>query len=98
MYALAESFAALEGSPAWQEVMGWLRAEVLRSEGEAALAAPSIETRELRNRFIAWQERRKVQLGIESLLDEWKAQKARMDEELKNERAIESERSARAGW
>lgn len=98
MYEQAEAFEALAANPAWLEIRTWLEGEVLRSEGEAALAAPSVETREIRNRFIAWQERRKVQLGIESLFDEWKREKIRMDEEIANERAIEHERSTRGSW
>lgn len=95
---LAQQFEDLKVNPAFRAIIGYLRGEVERSKGVALTALPSENDREVRNKVIAWQEREKVVLGIESIIEEQAEIKRRIEEEIENERAIERDRSTRSSW
>lgn len=96
--SLAQTFEDLKGNPAFRAILAYLHGEVERSKGIALTALPSENDREVRNKVIAWQEREKVVIGIESMIDEQAEIKRRIEEEIENERAIERDRSTRTGW
>lgn len=90
---LAESYATLSASPAFIHLREWLHQQVLQAEGKATLEETN------RSRAITrWQERRKIELGIESLLDEQAEIKSALLEEQAHERAIERDRADRRSW
>jgi hypothetical protein len=96
--AKAEAWLALRANAEFCELYAFLEKEVSRTEGEAILADASVPTAEVRRKIIAWQERRKILLAIESIFDDQRNLKAQIEEDIKNERRIAAERANRNGW
>jgi hypothetical protein len=92
-FELSDSYATLSASPAFRHLLEWLTSQVSLAEGEALLE------QNRRSRAITkWQERRKIVLGIEALIEEQAAIRAAQLEEMEHERAIERDRAGRSGW
>lgn len=96
--ALSDAFAALKANPAFELIMESLKARRASAEALAMDAGSELETREVRNRMIAWQECSKVLQDIDLHFEQIAAMKRREDEDIANERAIEHERRTRTGW
>lgn len=93
---LAQSYANMAATPAFKDLLSFLRLECEKAELQAAAAPPNDP--QSRFLFVAWQQRRmflnSVIREVESSAETLKV----MQEEMENERSIERERASRTSW
>lgn len=94
----ATAFVELSSNPAFRDIMAYLESEVLRAKGIAVTAESEEPTESVRRKIIAWQEREKVLLGIQHMIEEQAEVKKAIEQEIENERAVQRERSSRTNW
>ena len=91
----ADSFVSLARNPAFKAIMEYLASQVEVSKAIAINAPADMPTENVRRCIIAWQEREKVVIGIESVIEEQLDIKTSIEQEMENERAVERDRASR---